>query len=85
MAFKDIIYTDFSESECMFFKIERTHQIPSTTGKKRLKSIHNTMQLKKKTEIKGIKTQKGRGSDFKLKQEKQSRPHAQDQESAWPA
>lgn len=84
MAFKDIIYTEFSESECMFFEIERTHQIPSTTGKKRLESIHGTVQFKK-PEIKGIKTQKGRGSDFKLKQEKQSRSHAQDQESAWPA
>lgn len=82
MAFKDIIYTGFSESECMFFKIERTHQIPSKTGKKRLKSIHSTVQFKK-PEIKGLKTQKGRGSDFKLKQEKQSRSHAQDQESAW--
>lgn len=52
MAFKDIIYTDFSESECMFFKIERTPQIPSTTGKKRLKSIHRTAQFKKNQKLK---------------------------------
>lgn len=84
MGFKDVIYTDFLESKCMIFKIERTHQIPSTMDKKRLVSMHITVQFQK-PEIKEIKTQKDCRLDFKIKQEKQCRLHVKGQETVWPA